>query len=604
MRCDEEKPACNRCVSTGRKCDGYEAPPAESVAPATQSSSVLAVRSSFSPSQSPPEASSSSHLSITRQRHNYVLPPQATADVKLALPRTDPEELRSYRYFIEVTAPVIAGSFDGKFWLTDIPRVCLSDPAIWHAVVSLGSVHERYSISAGNSSLARNIFALRQFNSSIRCLTEPTSPRRADRMRAVTVSAIFTCLCALDGQYSQARMHARSGVQLLKEIDDEQREKRSLNTLKRLMMGPEKAHDLSRVDWDENTDGNSSDEAATYSRSPWQVPISPAAVRSIIQSYEVAEKAFDSGGFDTIMPLLTNNERFGIWSTYKLPSTLANGQSPLTFANLTLANRAAESLVHGLSKWAHESGGGLEELTANPSVELMFRLLSTQAPYVKCMRVLKRAVRIFEREIEAGQGIAKGASESTMLILERSMLAFRCYLSVINFALIGDPDSNDAVARYRSLPDICAQIVESAQHIIDIESKLKADGVSMPAIPGLATPLFIVAFSGFSWPIRRRALSLLRVPRLDGLWDSLMGASMAEAAINREREAASVAEALGHHVTMPYAKLGDTEQEIATMYRIYKIYADFTGKREMKLRLRTWGEVIRGEYGWEGMVYW
>lgn len=602
VRCDEEKPACNRCVSTGRKCDGYEAPSFS----ATSDSTVLPVRSSETSFHSPPDSPPSSHTSITYRHNGGFLPPQATADVKLALPRTNPEELRSYRYFIEVTAPSIAGCFDVKFWLKDIPRVSLTDPAIWHAIVSLGSVHERYALSAGSSSLARNVFALRQFNSSIRCLTESDSPRRADKMRALTVSAIFTCICVLDGQYSQARMHARSGVQLLKEVDEEQRERRSLNTLRKLMMGPQVPQDLSRPDWAEegSTGGGYGDNSSNPGRSPWQIPISPAAVRSIIHSYEVAERTFASGGLDDVPPLMSNNERFGVWSTYRPPSTSATGQSPLTLANLTQANRAAESLVHGLSKWAHENSDGLANLCSSPSVESMFKLLSTQGPYVKCLRLLQRAVRIFEREMATEQGVAKGADEATMLILQRAMLALQCYIDVVNFVLIGDPDSTDVLARYRSLPVLCAAIVDGAQQILDIEAKLKADGVSLPPVPGLATPLFTVAFAGFSWPVRRRALALLRVPRLDGLWDSLMAAALAQATIEREKEAVMEGRARGLQVTMRSASLDDTEEETATMFRVYKIYADFTGKREIRLRLRTWGEVINGEFGQTSMIYW
>lgn len=599
VRCDEAKPACNRCVSTGRKCDGYEAaPPAASSSDASTSALPDRTTTSSSSSRSPPESTSasSSDTAVAHRQQNGHFAVQATADAKLALPRTDPEELRGYRYFIEVTAPAIAGCFDMKFWLQDLPRVCLADPAIWHAVISLGSVHERYALSSGSSSLARNVFALRQFNASIRSLMESHSPRRADKMRALTVSAIFTCICVLDGQYTQARIHAGSGVQLLKEIDDEQREKRSLNTLKKLMMGPPRQPDLTRSDYGE--------DGAEVEKPSWQIPITPAAVRSIIHSYEVAEKTFASGGLDHLPPLMSDNERWGIWSTYKIPSTSATGQSPLTLTNISGASRAAESLVHGLSRWAHENGDGLATLCAAPTVEFMLQLLSTQAPYVKCLRVLQRAVRVFEREIAAGQGHAKGADEATMLVLERAMLALQCYLNLIKFVLIGDPDSDDVLARYRSLPVICGAIVDGAQRIIDIETRLKADGVSMPPVPGLATPLFTVAFAGFSWPVRRRALALLRVPRLDGLWDTLMAAALAQATIEREKEAVMEGRACGLPVTMRSAVPDDPEEETATMFRVYKIYADFTGKREMRLRLRTWGEVINGEYGRESMVYW
>jgi hypothetical protein len=85
VRCDEGKPECNRCVSTGRKCDGY--------LPTDQKSSRSGSRQ-YSASTSPESLP--------------VLPKQ----LRVALPRKNDQELRSYRYFLDVTAPAIAGVFE------------------------------------------------------------------------------------------------------------------------------------------------------------------------------------------------------------------------------------------------------------------------------------------------------------------------------------------------------------------------------------------------------------------------------------------------------------------------------------------------------------
>ncbi|KAH6874875.1 hypothetical protein B0T10DRAFT_585658 [Thelonectria olida] len=61
-----------------------------------------------------------------------------TADSRLALPPKNLDEMRSYHFFIDVTAPTIATTFDAAFWRFELPRICQSDPAIWHAVVNLG----------------------------------------------------------------------------------------------------------------------------------------------------------------------------------------------------------------------------------------------------------------------------------------------------------------------------------------------------------------------------------------------------------------------------------------------------------------------------------
>lgn len=605
MRCDEGKPSCDRCVSTGRKCDGYETAPASSSdgvsvrgsSPySTASTAVVASSQSFRQrTLAGFSSSASSSSSETLTRRHYGLPPQATADLKLALPRTDPEELRSYRYFLEVSAPAVAGCFDGKFWLKDIPRVCLTDPAIWHAVVCFGSVHERYSRTAGRSTMARNVFALRQFNSAIRCLTEPSSPRLGDRMRALTVSAIFTCVCVLDGQYVEARMHAKSGVKMLGEIDEEQREKRSLAALKTLMGPARPPQDLTRLAQDEDV-GNRV--------SSWAIPISTASVRSIISSFELAEKSFASGGFEDLPNLLSDNERFGLWGAYTLPSTTPNGESPLTLDNIGKANRAMESLFHALALWTQENGEGLTNLLRTSNLALAWDLLSKQKPFIRCYRLIQRAIKIFEREFALEEGAARGANEALRLSLRRSFYALKCYCDTLSFIILGDPDDTDIIARYRSLPKFCKSAVDAAEQMIQAEAALRAMRVPLTPAPSIATPLYTVAFGGFSWPVRRRALRLLQVPRLDGLWDSLMAAGLAEAIIEREKESAREGAVLGQKTLMPPADPDDTEEEVMTYYRVYKTHITFTGKRQLELRLRTWKEVINEEYGRVSIIHW
>src|SRR6478735_1630436 len=102
VRCDEQKPECNRCVSTGRKCDGYQ---------------PISPRNS--PSGSHQNTSSTSTEALRKQ-------------LRIALPKKNDQEIRSFRYFLDVTAPTIAGVFEAEFWLTYIPRACHLDSTIWH----------------------------------------------------------------------------------------------------------------------------------------------------------------------------------------------------------------------------------------------------------------------------------------------------------------------------------------------------------------------------------------------------------------------------------------------------------------------------------------
>ncbi|CAG7566231.1 unnamed protein product [Fusarium equiseti] len=260
VRCDEAKPACTRCASTGRKCDGYTSPP------------------SFTSSKSP-----------SPQPYNR---PNAAADLRLILPRQIPDELLSYSYFLEVTVPSLAGAFYSEFWLAEVPRVCLLDTAIWHAVVSLGSAHEDF---AENGRSSRSLFALKQFNSSIRCLTESRSPRHADQWRALVISAIFT--------------HA--GCNLLQELQ-----------------------------------GYGTGDAKTSQQhtkpDSWtsSVPISIASVQSILMNLKLHANALDHGGITDSPTLLSQNKTLNAWRFYTAPSP----STIFTQQHVSQAHRAAESL--------------------------------------------------------------------------------------------------------------------------------------------------------------------------------------------------------------------------------------------------------------------
>lgn len=74
VKCDETKPSCLRCTSTGRKCDGY--------APALQASALQLYR---------PGSSASAH------------------DLRGL-------EGRALQFFREVVGPVLSGHADTYFW--------------------------------------------------------------------------------------------------------------------------------------------------------------------------------------------------------------------------------------------------------------------------------------------------------------------------------------------------------------------------------------------------------------------------------------------------------------------------------------------------------
>ncbi|KAF4951282.1 hypothetical protein FGADI_7595 [Fusarium gaditjirri] len=318
VKCDQGKPVCVRCTSTGRSCDGYTPPPSS---PSSSSSA---------------SASSSPQLSDS---------PNAAADLKLILPRQSPEKVRSYRFFLEVTAPSLAGAFCTDFWLTDVPRVCMSDAAIWHAVVSLGSAHENV---AEHGQGPRSVFVLKQFTSAIRCLTDSRSPRHTDRWRALIVSTIFTYVCTIKGLHDKTRIHLQAGCNLLRELTGLARKGTTFDQEQL----PEIAKEESWIS---------------------SVPVSIAPIHSILVTLELQLEAFDHGGITESPTLVLQSKTLNTWRTYTAPRS-SHRPTP---ESLNQACCAAESLFSGLILFSQEHAKQLGDLQTGKSGLEILSMLAT-----------------------------------------------------------------------------------------------------------------------------------------------------------------------------------------------------------------------------------
>jgi len=91
VKCDEGKPFCKRCTSTGRKCDGYAAP---------GQPSLTARNSSPKP-----------------ERPSVI---------------TDPMEQRMLLFFNTVTAPALSGDFSSDFWERRVIQASAAEPTSEH----------------------------------------------------------------------------------------------------------------------------------------------------------------------------------------------------------------------------------------------------------------------------------------------------------------------------------------------------------------------------------------------------------------------------------------------------------------------------------------
>ncbi|KAK4106028.1 hypothetical protein N658DRAFT_415173 [Parathielavia hyrcaniae] len=170
VKCDEAKPGCHRCTSTGRQCDGY-----------------LGVTSSVPPSV----------RTVGGQ-------PQGHEPSQI--------ENRALGFFFRQTAPGLSGFFGQSFWRGCVLHLSLSEPAIRHALASLGTMHEALCRDGGRDPTS---FALQSYNKSIRSLAHKGAAGPDTATTYIICSIIFTCFEFLRGNVEAAVTHVNSGANIL-----------------------------------------------------------------------------------------------------------------------------------------------------------------------------------------------------------------------------------------------------------------------------------------------------------------------------------------------------------------------------------------------------
>lgn len=181
VKCDETKPNCKRCISTGRKCDGY-ADPSKQAGP---------------------------KIALAKQ------PPYQTV--------TSLFEHRAFDHFCNYSAPILSSFFDSEFWMQLVLQMSSANEAVRHAVVALDTLSERMTSKAGaasgsyrslkkhNANWRNDSFAMVQYNKAIECLTrrsETSSPIDV----VMLVCVLFVCIEALRGDIDTAFMHVNQGM--------------------------------------------------------------------------------------------------------------------------------------------------------------------------------------------------------------------------------------------------------------------------------------------------------------------------------------------------------------------------------------------------------
>ena len=153
MKCDETRPACLKCTSSGRRCDGYASP--------------FRAGKQF--------AFLSDHSNSSSQCDHQI----SVGTTVWGLP-TNIKDRRYFDYFRHRCAREFSGLLGHDFWSRYVLRVSASRPAVQYAVVALGAQHEAYLSRKNcniygdflhqNNSPSLSAYSLEVYRKAIKCL--------------------------------------------------------------------------------------------------------------------------------------------------------------------------------------------------------------------------------------------------------------------------------------------------------------------------------------------------------------------------------------------------------------------------------------------------
>lgn len=543
----------------------------------------------------------------------------------MALPRKNAQELRSYRYFLDVTAPAIAGVFEVDFWLTYIPQSCHFDSAIWHAVVSLGAVHEDSVKNRGNTSRNVSEFALKQFNAAISQLLRPPAKSTAmeDKWRALTASVVFTYLCSFQGLHAESKIHLDAAKNLIEELQG---------------METDQSASTACASVNPSTTRTASSQLNN-------APVPFDDLFSVVACLEITAQLLHSRGATDGPELLSDADAYITWRTYSAPSTPAYAKtcghgrcfpsrgSPV---NLNYAGKAIASLLNGLMALSQRDAGDVARLVLQGEPSVLATLIRRQQPYIRAFRELSKAVDIFSLDTST-ECSCFGPCATPSPAQKKAVDVLRMYHAICYPLFLDSPtEPTPLMQTYQPLlaagQDSVQDIVyqrrrgrilqqENTHHetsTLDPEEALAqhfsialslAESIlpsstppSRPAYPSdfipslpTTTPLLIMAhISGIPTELRRRVIALLReYPQQEALMESTFAAALCELILGLE--------ASDRHGTV---EIEGAAPDTALANKVYGAGVTFTRAGRARVAIQTWDDWLAGRPGREEVLRW
>lgn len=176
VKCDEARPHCHRCKSTGRLCNGYE---------------------KFRVAE--PSASAAGEIVL-----RWVDPPSQ-------IPTIDLKEQECLYNFRDIMLDSSCSTWDVELWQRLVIPMSVTEQVVRHAVIALGA--------SSRPNQDHNAYALRQYGLALKSLQERISRQDSPPHHLILVTCLlFVSIEFVQQGWEQAQFHLNGGLSIVKEI--------------------------------------------------------------------------------------------------------------------------------------------------------------------------------------------------------------------------------------------------------------------------------------------------------------------------------------------------------------------------------------------------
>ncbi|KAH8912647.1 hypothetical protein BR93DRAFT_90890 [Coniochaeta sp. PMI_546] len=221
VKCGEEKPACVRCTSTGRTCDGYDkgVPPRNRTLEFQRSAETAKIEF------------------IKAYQWNEALRSMRPIAADIDGTESEKKFFRRFRLLATDGLTNHVCHFT-TFWSRVTPQISHQDEAVKHAVIALGAAYQIFQLSPHEQKYEKKhdkalhtgssdefthenleVFTIQQYNKSISKLQRHVGSSSPESIQVTLICCLaFICLETLRGHHEAAVTHLINGLNILQSL--------------------------------------------------------------------------------------------------------------------------------------------------------------------------------------------------------------------------------------------------------------------------------------------------------------------------------------------------------------------------------------------------